>query len=56
MIQSELRKGYRFVESWIDQGMPDAPSACFTEGDLRLAAELCLYAVEQDRQRGSGKR
>lgn len=44
---SNLRKGYFTVQSWIDRGMKPEASIAFTEGDLRLAAQLCEYAIKR---------
>ena len=46
-LSSELRKGYQYVCEWIDRGMDPPANIAFTEGDLRLAAQLCEYAVEE---------
>gem|GEM_PF-4557175 len=38
---SELRKGYWHVYDWIQHGMKEPANTAFTEGDCRLAAQLC---------------
>ncbi len=43
---SELRKGYTYVEDWIREGMQPPANIAFTEGDLRLAAQLVEYAKQ----------
>jgi len=44
MKKSELRKGYTFIERYIDEGCSKDPIFALTEGDLRLCAELCNKA------------
>lgn len=43
VLASELRKGYFYICQWIDEGMKEPASTKFTEGDCRLAAQLCEY-------------
>lgn len=43
---SKLRLHYSVVSAWIHAGMKPRASIAFTEGDLRLAAELCEEVLE----------
>ena len=41
---SDLRRGYHHIIRWIDDGMRESANNAFSEGDLRLAAQLVEYA------------
>jgi len=47
MEQTELRKGYYTIEAWYENGMKKSAEITFTEGDLRLAAQL-IEKVHRD--------
>jgi len=48
--RSELRDNYSWIESWIDRGMTPEARVAFTEGDLRLAGQLCENAAKRIRR------